>query len=89
MIRTINIKQDNPNSDYAMYLVDQEIKYSKAEYTISKEYESALRQKVEAFRAGSGSKKAIHLTMITTYGLTENPYAQTVQNCITMNDLFQ
>ena len=65
-----------------------EIKYSKAEYTISKEYESVLRQKIEAFRVGSGSKKAIHLTMITTYGLTENPYAQTVQNCITMDNLF-
>ena len=66
-----------------------EIKYSKSEYTISKEYESTLRQKIEAFRVGSGSKKAIHLTIITTYGLTENPYAQTVQNCITMDDLFQ
>ena len=30
MIRTVNIKEDNPNSDYAMYLLDQEIKYSKA-----------------------------------------------------------
>lgn len=30
MIRTINIKEDNPNSDYAMYLLDEEIKYSKA-----------------------------------------------------------
>ena len=30
MMRTINIKEDNPNSDYAMYLLDQEIKYSKA-----------------------------------------------------------
>ena len=65
-----------------------EIKYSKAEYAISKEYESTLRQKIEAFRVGSGSRKAIHLTMITTYGLTDNPYAQTVQNCITMDDLF-
>ena len=30
MIRVVNIKEDNPNSDYAMYLLDQEIKYSKA-----------------------------------------------------------
>ena len=65
-----------------------EIKYSKAEYAISKEYESVLRQKVEAFRVGSGCKKAIHMTMITTYGLTDNSYAQTVQNCITMDNLF-
>ena len=61
---------------------------SKAEYTTNKEYESVLRQKVEAFRVGSGCKKAIHMTMITTYGLTDNSYAQTVQNCITMDNLF-
>lgn len=30
MIRTVNIKEDNPNADYAMFLLDEEIKYSKA-----------------------------------------------------------
>lgn len=65
-----------------------EIKYSKAEYSISKEYDSALRQRLELFRIGTRCKKAIHLTMITTYGLTENSYSQTVQNSITMDDLF-
>lgn len=30
MIRVVNIKENNPNSDYALYLLDQEIKYSKA-----------------------------------------------------------
>ena len=30
MIRVINIKKDNPNSDYALFLIDEEIKYSRA-----------------------------------------------------------
>ena len=30
MIRVVNIKKDNPNSDYALYLLDQEINYSRA-----------------------------------------------------------
>ena len=30
MVRVINIKEDNPNSDFAMYLLDQEINYSRA-----------------------------------------------------------
>ena len=30
MFREVNIKIDNPNADYAMYLLDEEIKYSKA-----------------------------------------------------------
>ena len=30
MIRVINIKKDNPNTDFAMFLLDQEIRYSRA-----------------------------------------------------------
>ena len=30
MTRTINIKEDNPNTDYALFLIDEEIKYSRA-----------------------------------------------------------
>ena len=30
MIRVVNIKKDNPNSDYALFLIDEEIKYSRA-----------------------------------------------------------
>ena len=30
MIRVINIKEDSPNTDYALFLIDQEINYSRA-----------------------------------------------------------
>ena len=30
MVRVVNIKKDNPNVDYALFLIDQEIKYSRA-----------------------------------------------------------
>jgi hypothetical protein len=30
MIRIVNIKEDNPNTDYALFLIDQEIRYSRA-----------------------------------------------------------
>lgn len=30
MLRMINIKKDNPNIDYALFLIDEEIKYSRA-----------------------------------------------------------
>ena len=65
-----------------------EMKFSKAEYTITKDYEMSLRQKLEAFRIGTNCRKAIHLTMVTTYGLIKNAYAETVQSSIMMNDLF-
>ena len=30
MLRVVNIKKDNPNTDFALFLLDQEIKYSQA-----------------------------------------------------------
>ena len=65
-----------------------EMKFSKAEYTITKDYDMSLRQKLEAFRIGTNCRKAIHLTMVTTYGLVDNAYAETVQNSVVMDDLF-
>lgn len=29
-MRVVNIKRDNPNVDYALFLIDEEIKYSRA-----------------------------------------------------------
>lgn len=33
-------------------------------------------------------ERAVHLTMITTMGLSGNPYAWDVQSAVTMDDLF-
>ena len=64
------------------------MKFSKAEYTITKDYDMSLRQKLEAFRIGTNCRKAIHLTMVTTYGLFHNAYAETIQSSVVMDDLF-
>ena len=64
------------------------MKFSKAEYTITKDYDMLLRQKLEAFRIGTNCRKAIHLTMVTTYGLAKNAYAEIAQSSIVMDDLF-
>ena len=66
-----------------------EMKFSKAEYTITKDYDASLRQKLEAFRLGTNCRKAIHLTMVTTYGLADNVYTETIQSSIVMDDLFE
>ena len=66
-----------------------EMKFSKAEYMITKDYDVALRHKLEAFRIGTNCRKAIHLTMLTTYGLVYNAYAETIQSSVVMDDLFE
>ena len=67
-----------------------EVKYSINSYSITKKYASDLRDKIGTFRQETGTKKAVMLTMITTYGLDENEHSLSlVQNDITMDALFE
>ena len=40
------------------------------------------------FQRETGTKKAIHLTMITTYGIQPGGFSDDIQSQVTMNDLF-
>ena len=66
-----------------------EIKYANGEYVIDKEYNRVLRNKVETFRHATGTKKALHLTMITTYGVKRNMYGNEIVFQVTLDDLFE
>ena len=65
-----------------------EMKYSKAEYAITKKEEEQLRNRIAAFEAEARTKKAVHLTMVTTYGITRNSHADIVQSEVKLEDLF-
>jgi len=65
-----------------------EIKFSKTEYTIAKDYDAKLRRRQESFRLETHTHKALHTTFITTYGLAHNAYWNEVQSEVTMDDLF-
>ena len=67
-----------------------EVKYSINPYTINKSYADNLRNKMGTFRNETKTRKAIFLTMITTFGLERNKHAVSlVQNDITMDALFE
>jgi len=66
-----------------------EMKFSTDHFTINKKYNSELRNKVETFRTETHTKKALFLTMITTYGLKGNSYSLNVQNDLKMDVLFE
>ncbi|MEM6321083.1 MAG: ATP-binding protein [Bacteroidota bacterium] len=67
-----------------------EMKFSMEPYTITKAYANQLRQKMAIFRAAAKTKKALYLTMITTYGLNKNMHSMgLVQNDLTMDVLFE
>jgi len=66
-----------------------EIKYSDNQFVIDKKTDENLRNKRTAFIAETQTNKAIHLTMITTYGVKKNAYLSNIQSEITMNNLFE
>jgi len=66
-----------------------EMKFSISEYAITKDYATKLRNKVGVYKASTNTKSAVHLIMVTTYGLKKNAYSnELVHNEITMEDLF-
>lgn len=66
-----------------------EMKFSIHPYTITKKYADTLRNKIGAFKEATKTRKAIFLTMLTTYGLSDNKYAYLAQNKLTMEELFR
>lgn len=65
-----------------------EMKYSLSEYVIDAEYEQKLRNKKSIFIDTTNTRKAVHLTMVTTFGIKANAHSGIVQNEITLDDLF-
>jgi AAA+ ATPase superfamily predicted ATPase len=65
-----------------------ELKYSNKEFVIDKQYDAALRRKAGVFASETKTRKAVHLTMVTTYGVTPGMYNSVFQSEVTMGDLF-
>lgn len=65
-----------------------EIKYSRDEFVIDKEYDRKLRNKVGTFCGVTKTKCAVHIAMITASGLAHNGYWGTVQAEVALDDLF-
>ncbi len=65
-----------------------EMKFSINPFKIDKKYNAELRNKIGIFKNETKTRKAVFLTMITTYGLQQNEYSGTVQNSLKMDILF-
>ena len=66
-----------------------EIKFSLKPFELTPLYLSQLIERRELFRQATATKKALHLTFITTYGLVRNAQYDMIQSEVTMDDLFQ
>ncbi|MDR1631303.1 MAG: ATP-binding protein [Dysgonamonadaceae bacterium] len=66
-----------------------EMKYANALFEIDKDYDENLRNKKAVFRTKTKTNKALHVTMLTTYGVKHNAYWGNIQSEIMLDDLFQ
>jgi hypothetical protein len=66
-----------------------EMKFYTDVFTIDKRYAAELERKMRVFGEQTKTKKALFLTLITTYGLKKNQYADSlVHNDLTIDRLF-
>jgi len=66
-----------------------EMKFSESEFTIDADYAKKLRQKMDVLKNVTKTKKNIFITMITTFGITNNSHSNdVVSNSLTIDCLF-
>ena len=66
-----------------------EMKFSEHPYTISKEYEEKLRNRMAIFKEETKTSKSLVTTMVTTYGVLRGVHSGIVQSEVLMDDLFE
>ena len=65
-----------------------EMKFCNGKFLISKKYDGELESKRQIFKMVTGTKKAVHLTMVTTEGVEHNSYWNDIKTEVTLDDLF-
>ncbi len=63
------------------------MKFSQNEFVIDKDYDADASSQALRFGASVSHRKAIHLTMVTTYGVAHNAYWNRVQSEVVADDL--
>lgn len=66
-----------------------EMKFSRNEFEITKDYEMLLANKIEQFKNQTKTKSALHLTMITANGVKNNIHSGIVDSEVVLDNLFK
>ena len=67
-----------------------EMKYCNTLYSIDKEFNESINNKINSFNIITNNKKySIKPILITTYGLNDNEYRNSITNLVTLQDLFK
>jgi len=66
-----------------------EMKFSDTEFSFTKKQAQELRAKRNAFIDETGTKKAVHIALITPFGIKRDDYFDMVQSLVTAEDLLK
>ena len=66
-----------------------EMKYSKHPHVITKVEAAGLERKKYVFLMETGAKSAVHITLVTTWGLEKKGYHSIAQSEVVLDDLFK
>ena len=66
-----------------------EIKYYSGEFKVNKDYYVKILKRQTILAETVSPKIAVHSTLITTFGLTQNEYSGAFSNVIVLDDLFK
>ena len=86
----------NPNAQIDL-LIDRrdgiinicEMKYWAGPYVMTAEDDETLANKKAELKAAIKTRRAVHLTMVTSFGVKHNAYSNNVQSFVTLDDLFR
>jgi len=86
----------NPNAQVDL-LIDRrdgiinlcEMKYWSGAYVMTADDDRSLASKKAEFKQTTRTRKAVHLTMVTSFGVKPNAYSYNVQSFVTLDDLFR
>ena len=65
-----------------------EMKFTARPFSIDKSYHERLKVKLGVFEQVTGTRSAIHLTIVSAAGLLQNKYSGIVQSEVSLDDLF-
>lgn len=66
-----------------------EMKYSDKPFSVTKSYLGKMEERRELFRAATKSTKALHLTIVSPFGIKDNAQSNGIQSVVTLDDLYQ
>ncbi|MBO4741358.1 MAG: ATP-binding protein [Bacteroidales bacterium] len=66
-----------------------EMKYTTGRFELTRSYAEWMSERKELFRNETNSKKTLHLTLITPYGIVPGKNTSALQNVVTIEDLFE